>query len=211
MSHFVDGRQRRSKRNIPHELINQSIKKNTMNKKMIFSIIAVALVAFIGFGFYKAKGLQSIEIVKSVAIKAPKQEVFDLVKYLKNFPKWSPFLAQDPTQQYEVKGNDGSVGAQYHWNGNKGEDLGYQEIVKIDELRYVGMKCDIQKPFVAKPTFEYVFSDSADAVVVTQTFKLESGLVDAFFLWLFGAKAGMEQTNVQGLDLLRKAATVAKS
>jgi hypothetical protein len=34
---------------------------------------------------------------------------------------------------------------------------------------------------------------------------LESALVDAFFLWLFGAKAEMEKTNQQGLDLLKKA------
>jgi hypothetical protein len=37
-----------------------------------------------------------------------------MVKYLSNFPKWSPFLVQDPAQKYEVKGTDGTVGAQYH-------------------------------------------------------------------------------------------------
>ena len=172
---------------------------------MILSIIGIALLAFIGFGLYKASDLKSIQIVKTVTIKGSKQEVFDMVKYLKNFPKWSPFLVQDPTQKYEVKGNDGQVGAQYHWEGNKGKDLGYQEIVKIDELNFIGKKCDIQKPFVAKPTFEYYFSENADGIVIKEEFKLESGLVDAFFLWLFGAKAEMEKTNQQGLDLLKKA------
>ena len=85
-----------------------------MNKKMIFTIIAIALAAFICFGLYKASGLKNIQIVKTVTIKASNQEVFDMVKYLKNFPKWSPFLAEDPTQKYEVKGTDGTVGAQYH-------------------------------------------------------------------------------------------------
>ncbi|GHB27941.1 hypothetical protein GCM10008106_05600 [Mongoliitalea lutea] len=154
---------------------------------------------------YKASGLKSIQIVKTVTIKGTKQEVFDMVKYLSNFPKWSPFLAQDPTQKYEVKGADGSVGAQYHWDGNKGKDLGYQEIVKIDELNFVGMKCDIQKPFVAKPTFDYYFTETGNGIEVKQDFKLESSLVDALFMWLFGAKAEMEKTNQQGLDLLKKA------
>ena len=172
---------------------------------MILSIIGIALLAFIGFGLYKASDLKSIQIVKTVTIKGSKQEVFDMVKYLKNFPKWSPFLVQDPTQKYEVKGNDGTVGAQYHWEGNKGKDLGYQEIVKIDELNFIGKKCDIQKPFVAKPTFEYYFSENADGIVIKEEFKLESGLMDAFFLWAFGAKAEMEKTNQQGLDLLKKA------
>ncbi len=171
---------------------------------MIFTIIGITLAAFIGFGLYKASGLKSIQIVKIVTIKGSRQEVFDMVKYLKNFPKWSPFLAQDPSQKYEVKGVDGTIGAQYHWNGNKGKDLGFQEIVKIEEQKFVGMKCDIQKPFVAKPTFDYSFSETANGIEVKQDFKVESGLVEAFFMWLFGAKAGMEKMNQEGLDLLKK-------
>lgn len=176
-----------------------------MNKKMIVSIIVIVLVAFIGFGLFKASGLTNIQIVKSVTIKSSKEQVFDMVRYLKNFPKWSPFIAQDPAQKYEVKGTDGSVGAQYHWDGNMGKDLGYQEIVKVDTFTYIGMRCDIQKPFVAKPTFEYYFKETGNGIEVTQDFKLKSGLMDAFFMWLFGAKSEMEKTNQQGLNLLKKA------
>jgi len=171
----------------------------------IIAVIVVALLVFIGFGLYKATGLKSIQITTSTTIKGSKQEVFDMVKYLKNFPKWSPFLAQDPSQKYNIKGTDGSIGAQYHWDGNKGKDIGYQEIVKIDELSYVGKICDIQKPFVAKPSFDYYFSGNVGGIVVKEEFKLESGLKDAFFLWVFGAKSEMENTNQQGLDLLKKA------
>jgi hypothetical protein len=178
-----------------------------MKNKMITIIttIALALVAIIGFGLYKANGLKHIQIVKSVTINGSKEEVFDMVRYLNNFPKWSPFLAQDPSQKYQVKGTDGTVGAQYHWDGNKGNDIGYQEITKIDPFTYVGMKCDIQKPFTAKPTFEYYFKETANGIEVKQDFKVDSELAPAFFMWLFGAKASMEKTNQQGLDLMKKA------
>lgn len=176
-----------------------------MNKKMILGTIATALVIFIAFGLFKASKLQSIQIVKSVTINGTKEEVFNMVRYLKNFPKWSPFLAQDPTQKYEVKGKDGTIGAEYHWEGNKGKDLGHQEIVKIKEYSFIGMRCDIKKPFVAKPTFDYTFENTNNGIKVTQDFKLQSGLVDAFFMWLFSAKSDMEKTNQQGLDLLKKA------
>ena len=178
--------------------------------KKVLLTIAIALVAFIGFGLYKASDLTSIQIETSTIIKGSKQEAFDMVKNLKNFPKWSPFLVQDPTQKYETKGTDGAVGSQYHWVGNKGEDVGFQEIVKIDELSFIGKKCDIQKPFVAKPTCDYTFSENADGIEVKEVFKLESGLADAFFLWLFGAKAEMEKTNKQGLELLKKAVELKK-
>ncbi len=176
-----------------------------MNKKMIITAIVTALIAFIGFGLYKANGLKSIQIIKTVTIQGSQEEVFDMVRYLKNFPKWSPFLAQDPGQKYEVKGTDGTVGAQYHWDGNKGKDLGFQEIVKIDTFNYVGMKCDIQKPFVAKPTFEYYFTKTANGIEVKQDFRVESDLISAFFMWLFGAMAEMAKTNQHGLDLMKKA------
>lgn len=173
--------------------------------KMIISIIIAALVAFISFGLYKASSLKNIQIVKSVTINGSKEEVFNMVRYLKNFPKWSPFLAEDPTQKYEVKGEDGMVGAQYHWDGNSGKDLGFQEIIKIDTFSFVGMQCDIQKPFVAKPTFDYYFTETANGIEVKQDFKVESDLVPSFFMWLFGAKAEMEKTNQKGLELLKKA------
>jgi Polyketide cyclase / dehydrase and lipid transport len=173
-------------------------------KKVILGIVA-ALVAFIAFGLTQASGLKNIQIVKSVTVKGTKQEVFDMVRYLNNFPKWSPFLVQDPSQKVEVRGTDGTVGAQYHWVGNGGEDVGFQEIMKVDTFSFVGMRCDIQKPFVAKPTFDYSFKETANGIEVTQDFKVESGTVDAFFMWVFGAKKGMEDTNQQGLDLLKKA------
>jgi Polyketide cyclase / dehydrase and lipid transport len=173
-------------------------------KKIVIGIV-LALIAFIAFGLTQASGLKNIQIVKSVTVKGSKQEVFDMVRYLNNFPKWSPFLVQDPTQKVEVKGTDGSVGAQYHWVGNGGEDVGYQEIMKIDTFSFVGMRCDIQKPFVAKPTFDYSFKETPNGIEVTQDFKVESDLVSAFFMWLGSAKASMETTNQQGLDLLKKA------
>jgi hypothetical protein len=174
-----------------------------MNINVILAIVSISVLTFIGIGLYNAHQLKSIHITTSVIILGDKEEIFDMVKYLKNYPKWSPFLAQDPDQKYEVKGTDGTVGAQYHWNGNKGKDLGYQEIVKIEPLQFIGIKCDIQKPFTANPTFDYHFSESSQGIKVTQDFSLESGLVDAFFLWIFGVKSNMEKTNQQGLDLLK--------
>lgn len=173
--------------------------------KKVFLIIAIILVAFIGFGFFQASKLQNLQIIKSVTIKGSQKEVFDMVRYLNNFPKWSPFLAVDPTQKYEVKGIDGTVGASYHWVGNGGEDVGNQTIMQIDTLNFIGMKCDIQKPFAAQPTFDYSFKETPNGIEVRQDFQLQSGLVDAFFLWAFGAVKEMENTNQQGLDLMKKA------
>jgi hypothetical protein len=178
-----------------------------MEQSMILLIIVMSICMLICFGLYKAKGLKSIIIEKKITICASKQQVFDMVKYLKKFPKWSPFLVKDPSQQFKIVGTDGTVGAQYYWEGKNGNDIGYQEIIKIEELKFIKKKCDVQEPFLAKPTFEYYFNESVNGIEVREVYKLESCLIDAFFLWLFGAKAEMEKTNQQGLDLLNKAVT----
>lgn len=174
-----------------------------MNKKMILTIVVLAFGALVAFGLFQASKLMSIQIVKSITVKGSKEKAFDMVRYLKNFPKWSPFLAQDPSQKYEVKGTDGAVGAQYHWLGNGGKDVGFQEIIKIDTFNFIGLKCDIQKPFVATPTFDYTFKETANGIEIVQDFKLQSELVPSLFMWIFGAKSQMEKTNQQGLDLLK--------
>ncbi|NRD19948.1 hypothetical protein HNV08_07805 [Winogradskyella eckloniae] len=171
---------------------------------MILIIITVALVLFLGIGFYNANKLQHINIQKTVEVNSDIHTTFNNVLYLKNFTKWSPFYEADPAQKTEVKGMDGAVGAQFHWEGNNGKDLGYQEITVIKPLTYIKMECDIQKPFKANPTFEYSFSNTKNITKVTQNFNLKSGLVDAFFMWLFGAKKDMEKMNARGMALLKK-------
>lgn len=175
-------------------------------KKMILISIAAVVVLFISFGLFKASKLTHIQIKKTVLIKADNQHVFDKVVYLKNFPEWSPFLEADPTQKITVKGTDGQVGAQYHWEGDKGKDLGFQEIKEINPLKYIRMECDIQKPFKANPTFEYHFKKVSQGIQVTQDFNLNSSIGDAFFMWLFGAKSDMEKINGRGMELLKAAA-----
>ncbi len=170
-----------------------------MNLYIVFAVI----VSFILFGLYQANKLTHIEITKQVTIDGSQQEVFDMVKYLKNYPKWSPFLEADPEQKYELKGKDGEVGIQFHWDGNGGKDLGYQEIVKIEEPTFVGVKCSIEKPFSASPRFNYSFSSTSKGTVLTQDFALESGIIDAFFMWIFGTKKEMAKINERGLVLLK--------
>ncbi len=170
---------------------------------MILICIAVAVILFLGIGFYNAHKLQQIHIQKTVTIQSDMQTTFDKVLYLKNFTKWSPFYEADPSQKVEIKGTDGQIGAQFHWEGNNGKDLGYQEIKEIDPLKYIKMECAIQKPFVAAPTFEYSFSKTGNLIKVTQDFNLKSGLIDSFFMWLFGAKKDMEKMNGRGMELLK--------
>ena len=174
-----------------------------MKTKMTLYILVIVLVAGLGLGFATAQKLRNIHIQQQVQINGSIEDVFEQVVLLKNFVNWPPFLEADPSQKTEVKGVDGQVGAQYHWEGNKGKDVGYQEIKEIDPLKLVKLGCDIQKPFTARPTFEYRFEKADSEVTVTQDFYLKSSRIDAFFMWVFGTKKDMEKMNNRGLTLLK--------
>ena len=173
-------------------------------RTLLFSALAIVVLA-LGISFLQSQKLREIHIQQQVVIQDSLEEVFEQVAYLNNFPDWSPYLEADPTQEIEITGTDGQVGAQYHWVGNQGEDVGYQEIKEIQPLKYVKMGCEIQKPFTAQPVFEYTFEKEGETIKVTQDFYLSSGAVDAFFMWLFGAKKDMESFNQRGLELLKAA------
>lgn len=150
-----------------------------------------------------SKKMKTIEIQKTVKIKGDVETVFNHVVYLENFPKWSPFLEADSSQKYEVTGVDGQIGAQYHWVGNNGKDVGYQEIKSINPGQKVLMQCDIQKPFKAQPTFSYSFKKEGEHTLVTQDFELPVKRVDRFFMKLFGAVKDIDKMNERGLELLK--------
>lgn len=175
-----------------------------MNFKMIITIALIGLIGFLAFGLFQASKLTHIHINKQTLIEGSEEEVFDMISHLSNYPKWSPFLEADPSQEYHVTGADGEVGVQFHWEGSGGKDIGYQEIVKIEEPGFVGVRCVIDKPFKATPTFDYSIQAAANGVVVSQDFNLSSGLADAFFMWLFGAKEEMAKVNERGLELLKR-------
>ena len=174
-----------------------------MKTKIILSAAVVTVLALFAIGYSNSQSLRNIHIQKQVVIEGTVGEVYEQVVYLKNFPNWSPFLEADPTQKVAVKGTDGEVGAQYHWLGNEGKDVGYQEIKEIKPEQYVRMGCDIKKPFIAQPVFEYSFAQVGSGVHVVQDFHLESGGVDAFFMWVFGVRNDMENMNQRGLKLLK--------
>ncbi|MEM9894991.1 MAG: hypothetical protein AAF789_01360 [Bacteroidota bacterium] len=175
---------------------------------MILSIATIFAIFLLSIGFSKAQKLRNIHIQKEVLIAGSLADVYEQVIYLSNFPNWSPFMEADPEQQVKVVGEDGKVGAQYHWVGNKGKDVGFQEIVAFKSFEYVKMQCDIQKPFKARPIFEYHFEQLGNHVRVKQDFYLRSSTVDAFFMWVFGAKKDIAKLNQRGLELLKEAVEV---
>ena len=55
---------------------------------------------------------------RKTMIDAPRELVFNHVKYWRNWQAWSPWAAQDSSMEVTVKGVDGEVGSVYSWVGD---------------------------------------------------------------------------------------------
>ncbi|MEO7990762.1 MAG: SRPBCC family protein [Chryseolinea sp.] len=104
----------------------------------------VALIFIIAL--FSRKGY-SIE--REIVIDKSGNEVFQYLRHIKNQDKFSVWVMKDRDMKKEFRGNDGTVGFVYAWEGNKQAGKGEQEIKSIEEGKYLGLEVRFEKPFVA--------------------------------------------------------------
>ena len=88
-------------------------------------------------------------VKREIIINAPRQQVFDYVKLLKNQDEFNKHAMAGPDRQREYKGTDGTVGFIYAWSGNKKAGEGEKEIKNIIEGKRVETEIRFVKPMTA--------------------------------------------------------------
>jgi hypothetical protein len=106
---------------------------------VVAGIIALLLIIAL---FMKKEHYVNREIV----INAPRQEVFDFLKLLKNQDQFNKWAKVDKDRKEETKGTDGTVGFIYSWSGNKGAGQGVKEIMNIVEGKRIETEIRFIKP-----------------------------------------------------------------
>jgi hypothetical protein len=176
-----------------------------MTKTAIIIGIALGAVLITGV-ILSLVAPKRISISSKQFVKCSKQTVYDQLRYMKNFPNWSPFKVQDPEQKFTVTGHDGQVGATFSWEGVKEKSKGSQKVVALKENEKVDIQCNITQPFQANPYFSYTITEKNGGVEVTQQFDVDMPVPANVFGLLFGLKSKMTTTNELGLELLKKVA-----
>jgi hypothetical protein len=174
-----------------------------MKKSFIFigGILGVLLITGVVLALVAPK---RIVINNTQFIKATKAETFDQLRYMENFPNWSPFKAEDPDQKFAISGKDGEVGATFSWEGVKEKSKGSQTIVALRENESLKIACHILVPFESKPEFNYELKEKNGGVEVNQTFNVEMPIPSNIFGLLMGLPDKIDASNKLGLALLKK-------
>ena len=155
------------------------------------------------FSGHSAFAEKSISIRSTIAVKTTRSQAFDLVRSLKRYPEWSPFLVTDPHQKNFVTGEDGRLGSAFHWEGVDEKSKGTQILERAEENVYVKFVCDMEKPFAGHPVFEYRLKDTDAGVEIQQDFNLQLSTFNYFLTKVFRVKSKMAATNRLGLERLQ--------
>lgn len=88
--------------------------------KKIFKFLGILLllliVVFLVLGLVSPK---DITVQRSTVIKAPREAVYEQFVKFRNWPRWSPWVALEPTVKLTYTGTDGMPGSAYHWVGDE--------------------------------------------------------------------------------------------
>lgn len=111
---------------------------------LIFLLGLLAIILLMAIFIRKQYKTQS-----EIVIQRPKNEVFEYIKLLKNQDFYNKWVMTDPQMEKMFKGNDGTVGFIYAWNGNNRAGEGEQEITEIEDGMQIKMEIRFVRPFAS--------------------------------------------------------------
>jgi uncharacterized protein YndB with AHSA1/START domain len=114
-----------------------------MLKKLFLSLVVlIGLVLIIAYFLPR-----DFRLSKSVVINAPRETVYDYVRFLKNQEKYSVWVMADPNVKMTYTGTDGTVGAISAWvSDDKNVGVGEQEIKALVPNEKMTVEIRFKKP-----------------------------------------------------------------
>jgi hypothetical protein len=143
-------------------------------------------------------GMASLNVNRSIRIRATADRVFEAVRDFRGWPRWSPWLICEP----ECRVTYAEDGTSYRWEGRV---VGSGEISRTSEdaPRSLGFRLVFEKPFRSASEVGFRFEDRGDGTTeVTWTM---DGALPWFLFWMarpMAAFLGMDYE--RGLAMLRE-------
>lgn len=128
----------------------------------MFKKLLLSLVVLIGLVLIVAYFLpRDFRLSKTIIINAPRETVYDYMRFLKNQEKYSVWVMADPNVKMTYTGTDGTVGAISAWvSEDSNVGVGEQEIKTLIPNEKITVEIRFKKPMeginYADATFETV-------------------------------------------------------
>lgn len=169
-------------------------------KIVAYTVLGLGVLLVV-FGLFAKK---DYHIERSIEMDAPKDVVYEYVRYFKNFQAWSPWSALDPNMKTSISGTDGDVGATYQWEGNDDAGAGIQTITAMTPDR-IDMEVNFTKPFESKSPTYMLFKEEGKKTTVTWAFDMHVAFPWNGLAMFTDMDAGVGADYERGLKNLKKA------
>ena len=140
-----------------------------MIKKLILGILALAVIAVVGFCVVVAMQPADFKITRSATFSAPPEKVFEQVNDFHKWEAWSPWAKIDPNMKATYSGPATGTGAAYAWAGNDDVGEGKMTITESRPSDLVKIDLEFIRPFAAKNVTDFSIKANGGKSDVTWT------------------------------------------
>lgn len=160
-------------------------------------VLGVVILFLVALFFIVALFLpNSVNVEKSVTVKAKPEAVFVLFNDMSMNEKWNPWVLNDSTMVMSYDGAVAGEGAIQSWTSEMSGN-GSQTIVESIENEKIAVELDFQEMGTA--TGEYLFETIGDSVKITWTFSSDMEYPIGRYMGIL-IKKGLDVNMVDGLN-----------
>jgi hypothetical protein len=168
--------------------------------------LGILLILLLILGLIAALILpKELKVERSITIKASPDVVWEYISKHEHYQKWSPWHRLDSALNYDIVGNDGTVGATLNWSSElKKVGTGAKTFTLID--RESGMiEASVRfKGMGPSKSWRYINVVDGGTTVTWGWHNAYIGIPSNLFIFLFGARKSVNQQFEQGLVYLKE-------
>lgn len=125
---------------------------------------------------------KDIHVERTKTVNASLETIQNQITNFEHFSTWSPWADIDPNSKETYKGEQGQVGAEFHWE-SESEDVGtgYMKTTSISNER-VDMDLVFTAPWESESKVYYTFEEKGESVDVTWGYDGEMPIMATFFV-----------------------------
>jgi len=171
--------------------------------KALKLFIAIMVLIVILFGVLAWIGPKYTEVERSIVINAPIESTYEYVIDWNKYHQWSPTTKYDPNMKYTVKGEKGTIGSTYEWEGNDQVGTGNQTLVEVEENAHLEILVNYVKPWEAQATNFFDFEPKRGNTRVTWKYRTKNSVMSRMTLNFMNMDKLLGAEYEKGLESLK--------
>jgi hypothetical protein len=120
---------------------------------IILSVVAGLVVLLLVVAYFAPRGYV---VQREIVVHCPRRVAYDYLRHIKNQVYFNVYRMRDAERKETYRGEDGTVGFVYAWDGDKKAGAGEQVIKALEEDKRIDLEMRFIRPFAAMAVTTYL-------------------------------------------------------